>query len=406
MGMGSIATSGMQAAMSDMEVISNNIANVGTKGFKKSIANFADIFPSGSFSAGKQVGLGVDLASVQQDFNPGNPSQSNVKSNMSIAGSGFFVMRDGNTGLVSYSRNGQFDFNPAVGYFTVGNQRLQGFAAVNGSIPSGSSPADLFIDTTPIPASATATVTQGNVNLNSNESVPSVTPFSSSNSSSYNFVSNATVYDSLGNANTLTLYYVKDSTLNTWNVYASVGGTVINSSTPGTLTFNSNGTLASSTDLDALSFSPTSGAVSPQALEVDMTGVTQNAGPNAPGNFSWDGSQAGTYKDYTVDIDGLVTIKYNNGTSTVVGQVALAEFASPQNLQYIGGSSWTSTSNSGTAMISPTNSQKNITPASLEESNVDMAQELVNLINAQSTFQANAQVQQTYSAVMQTVTKL
>lgn len=406
MGMGNIANSGMQAAMKNMETISNNIANANTWGFKQSTANFADIFPSGSDASGTGIGSGVKLESVRQDFSVGGTTNTKSPSNLALNADGFFVLKDASSGLVSYSRNGGFSFDQSTGYFTIGNQRLQGFAAVSGAIPAGSVPVDLQINTSTIPASATTTITQSALNLNSGDSVPSVTPFSATNPQTYNFSSTSYIYDSLGGQNSLTLYYVKNVAANSWNVYAAVNGTVLNAATPGVLTFNTNGTLNTSTNLGALSFSPSGGAASPQAFAVVMSGATQFASTDNTAPFTSDGYGVGNYQNYTIDKNGIVTVNYSNGQSPIVGQVAVATFPSPESLSYQGSSIWTETLASGTANVSTLNSVNNVVQGALENSNVDLASELVGLVTAQNTFQANAQVEQVFSQIMQTVTKL
>lgn len=410
MGMGGIAKSGMQAAMSALNIISNNIANANSYGFKTSMASFADLMPSGNESAGSQIGIGVNLSAITQNFTSGNRQDTGIKSNMSIQGSGFFVLKNSTTGQMAYTRDGSFNFNKTSGYFlSQDNQRLQGFPAVNGVIPAGTPATDLHISTAPIPAQATNKITQSGVNLNFSDTAPAVAPFDPTNSNTYNLQSTATVYDSVGRANTVNFYYVKSSTALTWNVYAAIGSTVLNSATPGTLTFNNNGTLASQTTLNSLQFAPTGGAVTPQIFNADMTGISNFAANDAAGSFITNtGYPAGLFNDYAIDANGVVTASYSGNNQTmVVGQVALASFNAPQGLQNQGGASWSATTASGPAVVSPTNNGSNtITAQSLETSNVQMAEELVGLIDAQNYFQANAQVEQTYSQIMQTVTKL
>lgn len=405
MGMGDIATTGMQAAMSNMDVISNNISNANTLGFKGSNATFSDIFPSGNDASGAQVGLGVQLSAVQQNFQPGGFSQTGLLSDLCISGNGFFILKDPTTNAVSYTRNGNFNFNESNGYFNFGSHRLQGFAAVNGVIPAGSTPADLKIHTSAQPANASTAVTAQGLNLNSSDAIiPSSPVFNPSDSSTFNYTNNTTVYDSLGNATPLNLYYAKTAA-NTWNVYASVNGTVVNSGSPGVVSFTQAGQLASTTGLSGLSYTPTTGAQA-LSLNVSMSGTTQFGNPDTTLPFTTDGYAAGTYTGYSIDNNGIVTANYSFGPPVTVGQVALANFQSPQNLQYLGSSSWAQTSTSGAPAVNPSNSADNLKQGFLEMSNVDLATELVNLINAQNSFQANAQVEQTYNQVMQTVTKL
>ncbi len=405
MGMGEIATSGMQAAMSNMDVISNNISNANTLGFKKSSASFVDLFPSGNDASGVQIGLGVNLDGIQQNFKPGTRSDTGLPSDMCITGAGFFMMRDPVAGTTTYTRNGHFTFDSSNGYFNIGNQRLQGFPAVNGIIPAGSTPSDLKISTAAQAAKASTTVSAQGLNLNSGDTIPATTPFNQTDTTSYNYTNHSTMYDSLGNATNLDLYYVKTAA-NTWSVYSSVNGTVINSASPANLTFNSSGQITSTSGLSGLSYTPTTGAAA-MNFSINMTGTTQFGNPNTTTSpFTTDGYPAGTFSKYTVDNNGIITAIYSNGPPVKVGQVALATFQSPQHLQNLGGATWAATTSSGAPISNPDNSIGSIAQAALEMSNVDLAAELVSLINAQNTFQANAQVEQTYNQVMQTVTKL
>jgi flagellar hook protein FlgE len=401
MGIETIANTGMQAAMSNMEVISNNIANSNTLGFKKSYANFADLFPSGNSSSGAQAGLGVSLSSIQQDFTSGGIQTTGQTLDLSIKNNSFFMMKDPTTGVASFTRAGRFDLD-SNGYIINGNQRLQGFQAVNGTIVAPST-ADLQIPSAPMPAKATAT-SSGSINLDSNATVPTTT-FSDADPTSYNFSTNTTVYDSLGNPNKLTLYYVKAATTNTWVVNTEVNGVA---SGTGTMTFSQGGALTSSTGLNSLTFSPTTGATSPQTVSMNLANSTQYGGNGSQviHAFSADGYQSGTLSGISVDSNGIVYAQYTNQQKMPAGQIALAQFQSPEGLSSAGNSSWTANSMSGNPIVNQSNSSGNLFTGAVELSNVDLTQEMVNLIGAQHSFQANAQVEQTYNEVMQTIIKL
>lgn len=403
MGMGNIATTGMQAALSNMEIISNNIANANTFGFKRTTANFADLFPSGNDASSTSIGLGVSMTGTQQDFSTGGPTQTNSPSDLAINGSGFFLLKDPSTGSTTYTRYGHFLFDQTSGYFLSGSQRLQGFPAVNGTVPSGSVPSDLFVNTSPVAAKATATVTQSFLNLSSSDAIPSVTPFDPTNTSTYNYTTSTQIFDSLGTKHNLSLYYVKNSQ-NDWAVNAYVDGTSIGA---GSLTFTTAGSLSSATGLSSLNFAPGTGAASPQTIKISMTGATQFGSADSSFPFTIDGYPAGSFQTYQIDKNGLVSAVYNNGQPPVVmGQVSIANFQSQQSLQDIGNQSWHSTTASGSAIVNQSNSTNNISQGALELSNVDLATEMVNLISSQNTFQANAQVEQTFNTIMQTIIKL
>src|SRR5438045_4974669 len=212
MGIQNIANTGMQAAMSDMEIIGNNISNSNTYGFKKSFGNFADLYPAGNAATGTQPGLGVNLLNIKQDFSSGGLQNTGRGSDLSINNDGFFILKDPTTGNSTYSRAGRFDVDNQ-GYLTLGSRRVQGFPSINGKIVAPSL-VDLQIPPTPMQAKATTSML-GSLNLDANSQVPLNTTFSNSDVNSYNFSTNTTVYDSLGNPNQLTLYYIKTSTANT-----------------------------------------------------------------------------------------------------------------------------------------------------------------------------------------------
>ena len=402
MGIGNIATTGMQAAMSNMEVISNNIANAGTYGFKRSMISFSDLYPSALGVASNQIGTGVNVASIYQDFSSGASLPTGQPLDLSInsEGNGFFVLRNPSTGQTAYSRNGHFALSAQGGYILSGNQRLQGFLAVNGQIPSGSTVSDLIIGSNTVPATASTTANT-QVNLNSNSQVPTVTPFDPSNTATFNYESTVNIFDSLGNQHAVTSYYVMTSPDN-WAVNVYVDGASVGA---GTASFSTNGQLLGTTGLSGLSFSPTTGATSPQTFSVNMNNSTQYGNPNSVVT-STDGNRAGKFQSITIDGDGNLFTNYDNGQQVLSGQLAIATFQSPDGLIDIGNMSWVASSNSGAANINPGNSSENISAGGLEISNVDLTTEMVNLIGAQHTFQANAQVENTYNEVMQTVIKL
>lgn len=397
MGIGNIADTGMQAAMSHMEVISHNIANANTIGFKQSFINFSDIYPSAN-GASNQIGLGVDVSSVNQDFSNGSYYNTHQPLDLAINGNGFFVLKNPTSGQISYTRAGRFEAQQ--GYISFGNSHLQGFPAVNGSIPAGGSITDLQINNASLPASATTNV-QIKTNLNSN----SVTPagaFDPNDSTTYNYESSANIYDSLGNTHSVTSYYVKTAA-NDWTVNVYVDGASVGS---GTMTFSTSGQLTASTGLSNLSYSPTTGATSPQNFTIDMTGSTQYGSANAVNLTNPNGYPPGTFTGVNIDSNGMVYMQYSNSQNLLAGQVAIANFQSPEGLIDIGNMSWVASNTSGNAIINQNNSTGNVRTGYVELSNVDLTSAMVDLLSAQHTFQANAQVENTYNEIMQTVIKL
>lgn len=406
MGIGNIADTGMQAAMANMEVISNNIANSKTFGFKRGYINFADLYPSANNASGNQIGLGVQIASIDQDFTSTGYEYTGIGTDLSIVNSGFFVLKDPNSGQISYTRNGRFHLGNDGFLYNIFNQRVQGYPAINGSVPSGGSVTDLPLTNLTMPAQASTTATI-NTNLNSTDTNVPALPFDPTNTATFNYTTTTTIYDSLGNTHNLQLFYIRTSPVdsNTWTVNALVDGTSVSST--GQMVFSSTGVLSSSSGLTGLSFTPTNGAA-PMTFNVDVSGSTQVANPYIViGDPTTDGFTAGTFNgNFSIDQNGFVNMSYSNGKTQQAGQIAVAEFTSVQGLTDIGNMQWIASTASGPASLSQSNSTNNIYTNQLEESNVDLTTEMVDLIGAQQAFQANAQVEQVYNEIMQTIIQL
>lgn len=389
----SVARTGLKAAMTDLQVTGHNVANASTVGFKQSAVRFADLYASNQV-AGKQVGIGAQVAGIDQDFSEGTNQITGRNMDLSISGQGFFAIRNITSQLTTYTRAGQFQLDKS-GYITQNGNRLQGFEAFNNNITTNL--IDLQIPIDPLPAAATTTVGL-EINLDATSTVPA-NPFNSSDPTTYNHRTDNVLYDSLGTPSNLSLFYVKTAA-NTWNVEMEVDGTNIGN---GTLTFNSDGTLNTATGFTGITWNPTTGATSPQAFDVAFTNSTQFSNPNETRNITQDGYTAGVPTSFDFDRDGMLTVRYSNAQAQLIGQVAVARFPSPTGLANVGGTSWVETSDSGAVIMNAANSKNVVNPGSLELSNVDLSAQLINLINAQNYFQANAQVVKTSNELNQTV---
>ncbi|KPW34778.1 Flagellar hook protein FlgE [Pseudomonas coronafaciens pv. atropurpurea] len=189
------AISGIHAANKRLEVAGNNIANVGTLGFKSSRAQFSALYSSAQLGNGNNaVGDGVRLAAVQQNFNQGETVISSGNAlDMRIQGNGFFVVSD--QGSLAYTRAGAFLKDAANFVVDSDGGRLQGYAANDkGEIISGIR-TDLQIDTSNVAARATTRVSE-NINLDS--SLPSLSRlpvFDPANPATYTRVAGRTIQD-------------------------------------------------------------------------------------------------------------------------------------------------------------------------------------------------------------------
>ncbi|WP_136416172.1 flagellar hook protein FlgE [Herbaspirillum sp. ST 5-3] len=216
--------SGLNAASKSLEAIGNNVANSNTVGFKASQAQFADVFANSLSGAGTgQVGIGVKVATVFQQFTQGNISSSNNPLDLAINGGGFFRMS--NQGTITYGRNGQFQLNKDGYIVNSSGAHLTGYSVNSSGVLNTGQPTDLQMDSRDLDPSATTQV-QAVLNLDSRNTVPTNTPFDVTDARSYNNATSVSVYDSLGNAHVLQTFYVKTGP-GDWDVYASNDGTEV-----------------------------------------------------------------------------------------------------------------------------------------------------------------------------------
>jgi flagellar hook protein FlgE len=403
--------SGLAAASNDLDVIGNNIANANTVGFKQSTAQFADVYANTlATSVNNQIGLGAALANVQQDFSQGTINTTGQALDVAINGNGFFQMS--NNGTLTYSRNGVFQLN-SNGYITdsQGND-LMGYAANSTGVINTAQTVPLQVPTTNIAPLATTSVT-AQVNLNAQASAPTVTPFSPTNSSSYSYSTSITGYDSLGGTQTINLYYVQSAT-GTAQVYAVNNNTTTEL---GTMSFNSSGQLSgttlpsgtatASTGIFSLPIAPTDGAAT-QTVSINVNGTTQYGSANGVNNLTQNGYASGTLSNFTIGTNGTITGNYSNGQTMALGQIVLANFNNPNGLVNLGGNQFQETAASGVAQVSTPGSTNHgtLSGGAVEESNVDLTNQLVDLITAQRNYQANAQTIKTQQTVDQTLLQM
>lgn len=505
-----IGLSGLRAANSDLNITGNNIANASTTGFKQSRAEFADVYSASIMGSGKNtIGSGVLLANVAQQFNQGNLSYTQNALDLAINGNGFFQVS--NNGAISYTRAGYFGTDREGNIVDNMGYNLQGFVTdVNGVLQTGGMQ-NLRIQTTSMEPKATTQVVQG-FNLNSTNTAPTNSPFNASDATTYNSSTSTNIYDSQGNAHTMTQYFVKGTAANEWTMYTLVDGThpmsgpansaaanaqaaggtpadVLNaalaavenpsdlydsinnyvapmlSATPAPtseqivsavvaagarspislgMSFNTAGQLASvSGAYDPSSATPPgandfwvlnedgtvtlrqwdpanlngakpafpvdNGAVANMdGVRLDMRSATQYASAFAVNTVNQDGYTTGELSGIEVDETGFVMARYTNGQTAMQGQVVLADFANIQGLTPVGNTRWVQSYASGEPVRNPPGSGTlgALQSGALEDSNVELSDQLVNLIVAQRNYQANAKTIETQSAITQTIINL
>lgn len=422
--------SGLNAASKTLESIGNNVANSNTVGFKASQAQFADVFAASLTGAGTaQVGIGVKVATVAQQFTQGNITSSNNPMDLAINGGGFFRMST--NGSITYSRNGQFQLDKDGYIINTSGARLTGYVTNSNGVLSTGAPADILVNTAPLAPAATTSIS-ALLNLDSrsaaiDQSVPA-NAFDINDPTTYHNATSVTVYDSLGNSHVVQSFFVKTgpiapaTTAPTWDVYGAIDGNLIQNTAPtpdgfiGTLTFKPDGTIdtaATTLPFPDVEFDVATGAVTPiggagTGISLDFTGTTQYGANFDVNNLSQDGFASGRLSGFNIGSDGLITGRYTNGKSATLGQVVLADFKNPNGLQPLGNNMWAATSASGSELVAGPGSGRLgvLQQSAVEDSNVDMTAELVNMITAQRVYQANAQTIKTQDQVLQTLVNL
>ncbi|MGV8918317.1 MAG: flagellar hook protein FlgE [Pseudomonas sp.] len=433
----SIGLSGLYAANKSLDVTGNNIANVATTGFKSSRTEFQDQYAASirGTSGTTNVGSGVKVAAVSQQFTQGTMATGTNRSlDLAIQGNGFFMVSKNGEQL--YTRAGAFHTD-SQGYIVDNDgNNLQGYSVdSNGNIATGSL-TNLRIDSSNQPAKPTTQTTMA-ANLNSSDAVVTVTPFDPTNTDSYKTTWNTDFIDSQGNKHEMNQYYAKTST-NTWQLYTLVDGRNAadpTSTTPDstTLTFNSDGSLntgalTSSGNIavnadgtltlknwvpaaqvgTTTTWTPNGAIANAGGIKLDMLKLTQTNAADGPITNTPDGYPAGQLADMSVDASGNLFATYTFGPSRSLGMVSLTNFSNVQGLIPVGGTMWKQSYASGAPVTGApeTGTLGAINGDTLENSNVDLTGELVNLIQEQSNYQANAKTISTQSTIMQTLIQM
>jgi flagellar hook protein FlgE len=417
-----VGASGLDASSTELSVVGDNIANSGTVGFKAGRTVFADAMAQQLIGASGQMGLGVTTMTVQKLFSQGGFTTTGLATDVAIQGNGLFVLKGNHGGEEGtfYTRNGQFTMDKD-GYLTnLEGLKVQGLQAdASGTVTSGLL-GDLQVGNASAPAKATDSITiRGNLNQTS------VAPTwdAANPKTTSNFTTSMTVYDSLGKAIQLDIYFCKndpatatpgDSGDWTYHVMTdgvnlakdgagqpAVAGTATEVST-GALRFDQQGRLISNITSAALAFNPKD-SVNPQPLTFNfgsgtaaggngLDGLTQYAATSAVSFVTQAGSSSGSLSSISIGQDGTITGGFTNGQTRTLGQLIIANFKAPDQLGRIGSTLYAEKPQSGPPTLGTpaTADRGSVTAGTLEQSNVDISKEFIRMIAAQRNFEANS----------------
>lgn len=412
--------SGLNASSQSLDVIGNNIANASTYGAKAARAEFADVYANAlNGSGGSQVGIGVTIGAITQQFTQGSITTTDSSLDLAINGSGFFQLQDA-SGATVYSRNGQFQLDADGNIVNAQGLMLVGYPATPTGeiIPSTIQP--LQVPTAGVEPQATGAVDIELI-VDSRDGVtdPGTTPaIDFDDETTYNNATSVTVYDAKGQPIALTYYFQKTDD-NQWNVYVTANGEPTSTDGSGnplaatTMEFESDGgnvTAGGSFTLDVPSVTLTTGGMSVAIddIAIDLGSSTEFGAPFSVTDLSQDGYAPGQLSGITIEDDGTIVANYSNGQSKAAGQLVMANFQNPQGLQALGGNVWGATYASGDPIMGVAGEGNfgALQSGALEESNVELTAELVNMITAQRAYQANSQTIKTQDQVMQTLVNL
>jgi len=410
------AASGIDTMQVDLDTIGNDIANSETDGFASQTAQFSDLLTEQLQPAGgavgdslastnpSAIGAGDEVSAIETNFSAGAVTQTGINSNVAIEGNGFLVVSQ--NGQTFYTLDGdlQIDSN--------GNLATNSGGLVEGWDPgqpttSPPTPLSVVVGSTGPPAETQNVVLGGNLPSNATNPVTITT----------------TMYDSLGNQVPVTLTLTPTGT-DTWSLQGSVTGAAQPLwTTAQTLDFGTDGQLAS-VNGTAVGTGQTALAIDNEPSNYTWTGatepsidfpavgsegaVTQFADDQTIEVTAQDGNAAGTLESYSIGSDGVITGTYSNGDSQSLGTIALAQFANPDGLDDTGETYFTPTVASGKAQLGQpgTNGLGTLQGGAVEGSNVDLATELTDLIEAQTAYQANTKVVDTTSTVLQSLVEM
>ena len=386
------AVSGMLGDTSWLSNISQNVANANTTGYKKAETEFATIVDEvGSATA---AGGGVTASTRSLNSLSGSVVGTSTTTDLAIKGDGYFVVSDAG-GALYLTRNGSFvpdangDLVNSAGYYLMGNNVQSGASTSSSNSLAGMTKVNVISAGEAATPTTTGTLT---VNLPSSDAT-ATNPAASETS--------LVVYDNLGAAHTIDFTYTYVSTTGTaadpvynWTVDVT---DVTDSTNPITLTatasplsFDSNGALTSGSPL---SFAIPNG----KTMSLDISKSTQLASSFAVNAATANGNPPSSLTGVTISTDGTLDFQYSNGVSSPGYDIPLATVASEDNLTSVNGDAFQANQNSGTVRVGTagTGGLGTIASSSIEDSTVDLATELTDMIQAQSAYQANSKVFQT-----------
>ncbi|MCI4678791.1 flagellar hook protein FlgE [Rhodoblastus acidophilus] len=408
------SVTGMSAQSNHLTNIGQNISNSSTVGYKQADTEFSTMVDQAGVG---QTAAGGVIASTRLDIaQQGTLTGATSATDLAVSGSGFFVVSNA-AGQQFLTRAGSFVADKDGNLVNAAGYYLNGYSLANGTptMAANSLSGMQIVNVNSATLSATPT-TSGTLtaNLPSADSTIAAADLPSANSSSstYDEKTSMVMYDNLGASHTIDVYFAQTAS-GTWEASAydhsaasSTGGFPYSSAALATTTLSfdsSNGHLTSGS-ANSLSIPVPSGA----NMTLDLSGMTQLAGSFAVSTATVNGNAAASISSVTIGTDGALSYDLTNGSIVSAYKIPLASVASPDNLEALSGNVYSPNILSGQASVGTagTGGLGTIQSNELEESTVDIATELTNMIVAQRGYQANAQMFKTGADLMNTLIQM
>lgn len=436
------ALSGLKSQQTKLNVISNNIANVNTAGYKSQTVGFADLLSQtiagatgANAATGKggtnaqQIGLGVSVSSISTNMTTGSSQYTGNDTDLMISGSGFFILEGGSTGEHQFSRAGNFGVDAS------GNLTLDGYKVCGWQDNSSGSyntqtevePINLFSDSYTgnkkviAPSATSEAVLTGNLDPSATAHGTYPTTIDTTGLTA-DGTSTMTVYDTQGNSYDVKVNFYKvgvdgtgtDSATTTWKwELADSSGALTITGGEGYLAFDANGKIITSDTTYATNPSVTLAAAgasagsAPFTVALDFSDVSTYSGDDDSGvTATANGYESGELQSYSMGSDGIITGTYSNGKQQTLGQIALAVFNNASGLEKIGNNLYVTTANSGDytgGVVAGTHGSGALSSGTLEMSNVDLASQLSEMMITQRAYQANSKIITTSDTILQEI---
>ena len=416
-GLSGLDTSGMA-----MGVMGDNMANIGTIGYKSSSIFFGDVLGLSltGVSGGNRVGAGSKTQAVDVNFTQGTFESTGAGTDVAINGNGFFVVRNPGDGAEYYTRDGHLGIDQEGYYVNSQGYRVQGYTyaldPVTGKYALEETLTDLKVTPGTVnPPVATTEVTM-RLNLDASAEIKTTAWATPPTPDMYNFSAPVTIYDSLGSSHVIQVYFTK-SAASTWDWHATIDGGDVTGGVAGTPQLFGSGT--------GMNFDATTGKLtapagpvafhaggitfkngSPSiASTIDFANSVSFASPSLAQDLNQNGFPAGSATAVSFDEFGNLTAAYSNGTNKPLFRMALTTFKSLGGLERKGLNLYQSTIASGDPLYGKAGegSLGKINPTMLEASNVDLASEMIKMIIIQRAYQANAKIITMADEMMQAV---